>query len=159
IWALGVTLYQLVSADMPWKAETLPELSIKIAIDPAPPLAPELRVPPAFEQVIRRCLEKDKERRYPHVAALAEALGAFVPNGRAAVDRVRRAGQLARGASVGTTLQASAGQIAATGMHAPGRGRARAYAILGGVLLGGAIAVVAIVAMSQGGTTPTTLPL
>jgi len=24
IWALGVTLYQLVSADMPWKADTLP---------------------------------------------------------------------------------------------------------------------------------------
>src|SRR5262249_10319918 len=85
IWALGVTLYQLVSAHMPWKAEPLPALSIKTATDPAPPLAPELRVPPAFEQVIRRCLEKDKERRYPHVAALAEALGAFVPNGRAAV--------------------------------------------------------------------------
>src|SRR5262249_22048861 len=36
VWALGVTLYQLVSADMPWKADTLPELSIKIAVDPLP---------------------------------------------------------------------------------------------------------------------------
>jgi eukaryotic-like serine/threonine-protein kinase len=149
VWALGVTLYQLVSGDMPWTADTLPELSIKIAIDPAPPLSPQLRVPAAFEQVIRRCLEKDPARRFASVAALAAALGPFAPNGRAAVDRVRSAGQVAGDASPGTTMQSSAGEVAAPGSS--GRGRARMYGILGALLLGGGIT--AFVAMRDPGTT------
>jgi serine/threonine-protein kinase len=111
IWALGVTLYQLVSADIPWKADTLPELSIKVAVDPPPPLPPALRVPVAFEQIIRRCLEKDPERRYPNVAALAEALGPFAPEGRVAVERVRRSGHVAVVVGPATTMGGSAGEI------------------------------------------------
>ena len=154
VWALGVTLYQLVSADMPWKADTLPELSIKIAVDPAPPLAPELRVPPGFEQIIRRCLEKDPAARFPSVSALAEALGTFAPNGPAAVDRVRRAGQAAGGGGPATTLQASAGEVAATGSSGRGRGRARAYGFAGALVLGAGVAAIAVAAMRDSGTAP-----
>ena len=157
VWALGVTLYQLVSADMPFKADTLPELSIKIAIDPTPRLAPALRVPAAFEQIIRRCLEKDPAQRYPHIAALAEALGNFAPNGPAAVERVRRAGQLAGSETSETTMRGSAGQVSARTIH--GR-RARVVGISAAVLVAAVIiglVTVAVrgsgeVAMHDGGT-------
>ena len=136
IWALGVTLYQLVSADMPWKADTLPELSIKVAVDPPPPLPPQLRVPAAFEQIIRRCLEKEPGRRYASVAALAEALGPFAPDGHAAVERVRRTGTghitLVDGQV--TTMGGSAGEIASP------RSRRRSLGIVGGIVLASAVA-------------------
>jgi hypothetical protein len=129
IWALGVTLYQLVSADMPWKADTLPELSIKVAVDPPPPLPPQLRVPAAFEQIIRRCLEKEPGRRYASVAALAEALGPFAPEGRVAVERVRRTSHVAIAASPTTTMGGSAGEITSP------RARGRALWIFGAAVL------------------------
>jgi len=149
IWALGVTLYQLVSADLPWTADTLPELSIKIAIDPPPALSPELRVPAAFERIIRRCLEKDPAQRFPNVAALAEALGAFVPDGRVAIHRVRRAGQVAGGASPGTTLGSSAAEVGT-----PRRSPRRAYGIFGGLLLAAGLAALVMVIMRESSTTP-----
>jgi tRNA A-37 threonylcarbamoyl transferase component Bud32 len=137
IWALGVTLYQLLSADMPWKADTLPELSIKVAVDPPPPLPPQLRVPAAFEQIIRRCLEKEPGRRYASVTALAEALGPFAPDGRVAVERVRRSGRVAVVGGGETTMRGSAGEIASP------RSRGRALRIVGAIVLtlavGGAI--------------------
>jgi len=73
IWALGVTLYQLVSARMPFPAPTLTEISIKVATDPPAPLD----VDPDLAAVIFRCLEKQPERRYPSVAALAADLVKF----------------------------------------------------------------------------------
>jgi serine/threonine-protein kinase len=136
IWALGVTLYQLVSADMPWKADTLPELSIKVAVDPPPPLPPQLRVPAAFEQIIRRCLEKEPGRRYTSVAALAEALGPFTPEGDAAVDRVRRTstGHITMVDGQVTTMGGSAGEVASP------RTRRRTVGIVGGIVLASAVA-------------------
>jgi serine/threonine-protein kinase len=133
IWALGVTLYQLVSADMPWKADTLPELSIKVAVDPPPLLPPQLGVPAAFEQIIRRCLEKEPARRYASVAALAEALGPFAPEGRVSVERVRRTSHVA--GTVGpTTIGGSAGEVRSPRSHG------RTLGIVGGIVLTSVVA-------------------
>jgi tetratricopeptide (TPR) repeat protein len=148
VWALGVTLYQLVSGIVPWTADTLPELSIKIAVDPAPPLSPALGVPAAFERIIQRCLEKDAARRFPTIAALAEALGPFAVNGAVAVERVRRASVGQGGHIAGTTLQGSAGEMAPRS-----RGRGRLYGVIGGLLIAGGVAAAAIVG-SRAGTTP-----
>jgi serine/threonine-protein kinase len=129
IWALGVTLYQLLSADLPWQADTLPELSIKVAVDPPPPLPPQLGVPAVFEQIIRRCLEKEPGRRYASVAALAEALGPFAPEGRVAVERVRRTSHVASIVGPATTMGGSAGEISSP------RSRGRTLGIIGAIVL------------------------
>jgi len=148
IWALGVTLYQLVSGDMPWVADTLPELSIKIAIDPAPTFSPHLRIPPAFERVIRRCLEKDPALRFPSVAALAEALGEFAPNGRAAVERVMHAGMVEGANSSITTGQASAGEMASTGAG----GSSRTVGVIAGLVVAAGIVAALVVTRGTGDT-------
>jgi len=77
VWALGIILYQLVVGHAPWKGEAFVELCFKIATDPLPPF-PSAQ-PAGFEEVVQRCLEKDPNRRFSDVYALAVALSPFAP--------------------------------------------------------------------------------
>jgi serine/threonine protein kinase len=97
IWALGVILYELITSQAPFVGETLPEVCMKIAME-APGAIRDFRpdVPPGLEGVISRCLEKDRERRYPNLAELAHALLEFGPKrARNSVERITRTIQAA----------------------------------------------------------------
>jgi eukaryotic-like serine/threonine-protein kinase len=75
IWALGVTLYELVTGAGPFDAGTVAELGAMIMRDPAVPAHERCReVPVGLSKVLMRCLEKDPTLRYPNVAELAGAL-------------------------------------------------------------------------------------
>jgi eukaryotic-like serine/threonine-protein kinase len=58
----------------------MPELCLKIVSDPPLSLA-KLRpaVPPSLVEIVERCLEKDRNKRYTNAAELAVALAPFVP--------------------------------------------------------------------------------
>ena len=71
IWALGVILYELVMGVQPFRAETITDLALAIAMDPTPPLG---GMPPAYAAIVKRCLEKDPSQRFQDVGALAVAL-------------------------------------------------------------------------------------
>ncbi len=90
IWSIGVILFELLTGSLPFLAETITELIVRIAMDPAPPvrsLRPD--VPAGLEQAVARCLHKDREQRFPSVSALARALGDFGSRkGRASVERI-----------------------------------------------------------------------
>jgi serine/threonine-protein kinase len=90
IWAIGVVLFELLAGKSPFFTDSLPELVLRITTEPPSPLRdirPE--VPVGLEAVIRRCLEKERERRYPNVAELALALLPFAPKrGRGSVERI-----------------------------------------------------------------------
>ncbi|HLV65830.1 MAG TPA: serine/threonine-protein kinase, partial [Polyangiaceae bacterium] len=80
IWAIGAILYELVSGAVPFEAETMPQLCGVILQEPPRPLRqvrPDL--PEAFEHIVLKCLEKDRNLRYQDVAELAAALSAFAP--------------------------------------------------------------------------------
>src|SRR6185295_10291643 len=104
IWAIGIILYELLLGSAPFSGQNLPEICIKIGTEQVPSVsAARPEVPAAIDGVIAKCLEKDRTKRYPNVAELAQALSDFGPRrGRASVDRISRV-ILHAGLSVSTT--------------------------------------------------------
>jgi serine/threonine protein kinase len=90
IWALGMTLFELLTGHAPFEAEAVPDLAIKVTTEPPTPLStfrPD--APEALERVILCCLEKDRAARFQTVGELAVALQPFAPDrARLSVERV-----------------------------------------------------------------------
>jgi serine/threonine-protein kinase len=94
IWSLGVVLYQLVSAELPFEATNIPELVTKIGSG-APRSLRDLRptLPEPIFDIVEQCLEKSPDDRFRSVVELARALAgiASVPSAADRVSRVMRA--------------------------------------------------------------------
>jgi serine/threonine-protein kinase len=75
VYSLGVVLFQALSGQLPFKADTPMGVAIAHISQPVPSLLgvrPDL--PPAFEAVIRKALEKDPAKRYQTASELAQAI-------------------------------------------------------------------------------------
>ncbi len=92
LWSLGATLFELLVGWPPFRADTLPELCVRILEEPAPELATFVPgAPPGLGAALRRCLAKDPAARFATVAELAEALEPFArAESRVSVERVAR---------------------------------------------------------------------
>jgi eukaryotic-like serine/threonine-protein kinase len=93
IWALGIVLYELLAGKPPFNGKSSANIMTSIMRDPAPKLrAVRADVPEALEEVVMRCLEKEREQRFSTVIDLAEAIAPFC--GRGADDTVNRIYQI-----------------------------------------------------------------
>jgi serine/threonine-protein kinase len=78
VWALGVVLYELLTGRLPYEADSLADLCLKVVReDPQPINGLRADLPPRLAHVVHRCLAKDPSKRYPNAAELAAALAGF----------------------------------------------------------------------------------
>jgi serine/threonine-protein kinase len=91
VYALGGTLFTLLTGERPFNRRTLPELAYAVAILP-PPMPSLYGVPAAFDEVVRRAMAKEPEERYSSAAAFGEALQAALAGAGTSpkISRVRR---------------------------------------------------------------------
>jgi len=78
IFSYGVAAYELLTSEKPFPGETPAEI-LKRQLDRSsfvPPRQHNPDVPPAMENVILRCLERDATRRYPFVGLMAREVRA-----------------------------------------------------------------------------------
>jgi serine/threonine protein kinase len=75
IWALGVVMYELLTARAAFTADTIQQLFYAIEkADPAPIESFRDDVPDILKDVIARCLKKDREARFFDIGELALAM-------------------------------------------------------------------------------------
>jgi len=109
IWSTGVVLYELLTGQLPFSADTIPELYALI-LDatsvPSPMRAGRDDLPEELERIVLKCLAKDPDQRFRDVAELAEALAPFGqelgPRSAARTRRIIEAGGSRAGIPIST---------------------------------------------------------
>ena len=78
IFSLGAVLYEMVTGRRAFDADTPVDVLAAVLHAEPPEIRADLRVPPALDRIIRRCLEKRPEERFQSARDLAFALEGVV---------------------------------------------------------------------------------
>ncbi|MEQ9499504.1 MAG: serine/threonine-protein kinase [Deltaproteobacteria bacterium] len=78
-WSIGVSLFELITGDRPFRAPSIVQLVTDVLREPAPAMIPLARhrldpMPPMLHATVARCLAKRPEHRFESMRALARAL-------------------------------------------------------------------------------------
>lgn len=92
IYALGITLYELLAGKQPFYAETLPQLCAEVLTGtPTPLRSVRNDLPQGLSEVLERAYARDRDQRYQTIAQLVLGLAPFAPpRSRNTVERIAR---------------------------------------------------------------------
>lgn len=113
LYSLGVVMYQMLTGELPFKADTTMELLMAHINTPPRPILearPDLQISPALAGIVMKCLEKKPELRPATGRALIEELNGVLNDGAKAGDAAGLAAQAAP-AEVGATQVLGAGGV------------------------------------------------
>jgi len=88
VYSLGIVLYELLAGRRPWEGDSAASVAMA-RISAPPPRVSDVRptVPPALEAIDRTALARNAADRFASAGAMAEALEAFLEEGRIAAAR------------------------------------------------------------------------
>jgi tetratricopeptide (TPR) repeat protein len=117
LFSFGAVLYQMATGQLPFRGDTSAMIFEAILNRvPTPPVRINPEVPPKLEEIISKCLEKDRELRYQHASDI-----------RADLQRLKRDADSAQTTATGTGVDRT-------------RWRLKRMAILGGIAVALALA-------------------
>ncbi|HZN95702.1 MAG TPA: serine/threonine-protein kinase [Myxococcales bacterium] len=83
VYSLGATLYALLARRPPFKSTNLATLLLEVLDKHPPPLSRfNKEISPELRMLVERAMSKDPARRFPSMAAFAEALDRIIREGR-----------------------------------------------------------------------------
>jgi serine/threonine protein kinase len=89
LWAVGVTIYEMVAGSPPYQAENTRKLE-RLIRSGRPPRALPASCPAPLKAVIGKALTPDAERRYQSAAAFGDDLKAFLEGAETAAGKEKR---------------------------------------------------------------------
>jgi serine/threonine protein kinase len=150
IWAVGVTLYEMLAHRRPFDAPAFGQLVVDINTKPPPPLPQRTKggeeIPRSLRDVVMHCLEKDPARRPQTMEALDRELGSSLrtPSAPPIIPSAPALAQLAQEPKVGALplpeqMAPLKGSLALGAQRRPGWGRWLMLTALLALLGGGGV--------------------
>jgi serine/threonine-protein kinase len=111
VYSLGIVLYELLTGRRPWEGDSAAAVAMA-RISAPPPRVSDVRptVPPALEAIDRKALAPDAAARFASAGAMADALEAFLEEGR--IAGARPAAPVATGPAGAARAVGAAGTVA-----------------------------------------------
>ena len=79
LYAAGVTLYQMLTGDIPFRSDDrIATMTRRLTEDPEPPSAKARDLEPELEHIVLKALARERENRYATAAEMRAALEAFL---------------------------------------------------------------------------------
>ena len=90
IYSLGIILFEMLTGKRPFEADTLDDY-VDMHIRKKPPCPSDIRpqIPPFLDNIVLKCLNKDKNKRYQNVEELLEDLKAHEDESQAYIPQIK----------------------------------------------------------------------
>ena len=131
VFSLGVVLFEMLTGELPWDAETPAAMAtVRLHVPAPPPSTRVRRLPEDLDAIVARALAQDPADRYPSARVFADALGAWSRQHRRAAGASggacsgRGSSSRVRLAAAGAAARATAGPAPAKPVSTASRGRA-----------------------------------